>query len=95
MNEQGPEKKDSEPADLEEIKMLVGIATSRLGSREFMNRQFAFVAQLREKYPDWSDRRAYHTLTGSSIQPEREAKAIDEDFPGDDSVVGFLKSLVS
>lgn len=77
---------------VEEIRMLMGIARKKLG-HGFSDRQVTFAGQLREKYPDWKKRRAYHALVESTM-PESGTDVIEEDFPGEDSVTEFLQSLI-
>lgn len=47
---------------------------------------------LKAKYPDCKRRSIYHAFIGSSIG--KSDLIIDEDFPGDDSVVKFVEYLV-
>lgn len=53
-----------------------------------------FVKGLREKYPNWKNWLAYHKLVGSSPPESDEEEMVYEDFPGEDSVVLFLESLL-
>ena len=50
-----------------------------------------YVAYLRRKYADAEKYAMFHVLGGSSIDPK--IGVTNEDFPGDDSVEGFLEKL--
>ncbi len=63
----------------------------RIGPVELLRKTHEFSLRLREKYPDYAERRAYHVLAGT--RPRPDARIIEEDFPGDDSVIRFLESL--
>ena len=51
-----------------------------------------FAEKLRSKYPDFNRRKVYHMMIGSSVESFYD---IDDDFPGEDSVVGFLEKLTA
>ncbi len=63
----------------------------RIGTVELLRKTHEFSLRLREKYPDYADRRAYHVLAGG--RPRPGMRVIEEDFPGDDSVIRYLESL--
>lgn len=87
------ESQREEPPLVEEIKMLYGIAQKRFGI-QLSDRVVPFAQHLQKSYPDYLRWRAYHALARSTILPEHEADVIEDDFPGDDSIVKFLQSLV-
>lgn len=60
----------------------------------FMDAYATKADELVHKYPDAKHRRAYHALIGSTMMPG-EPGIIEEDFPGDDSVVQFLSNLAN
>lgn len=81
------------PPTVAKIRELLEPARKKVGTRVFMDRMYNFAQELQAKYPrDFKKRRVYHALIGSTL-PEGEPDVIEEDFPGEDSVVGFLKSL--
>lgn len=51
-----------------------------------------FAGTLKEKYPDFQRWRVYHALIGST---PGTSNLIEGDFPGEDSVVNFLESLIT
>lgn len=73
------------------IRRLQFIAMRRMDIRDYSKGIENFTAHLREKYPDYNIRRAYHVLIGSTMDPD--ADIIEEDFPGEDSVESFLQNL--
>ncbi|HXV26688.1 MAG TPA: hypothetical protein VD862_01535 [Candidatus Paceibacterota bacterium] len=74
-----------------EIERLYLLASKKLGAG-IWDRTVEFATRLREKYPDYIHYRAYHKLIGSTVRPDFEP-IIEGDFPGEDSVVAFLRSL--
>ena len=90
MNEFIPTPEQEAPL-VTEIRMLWRAAKERLGTRKFVEAYIDFSNRLKEKYPDYDRRRAYHALIMSTM-PDR-TDVIEEDFPGEDSVVEFLQSL--
>jgi hypothetical protein len=76
----------------DDIRPLWKAAKDRVGNvGEFMARIVARSQELKDKYPDAAHRRAYHSLIGSTLM--NEPGIIEEDFPGDDSVITFLEKL--
>ena len=89
--ETSPEQQES-PL-VEEIKMLRDIVFRASDRDAKMERIMAFAGHLRANYPDCKRREAYHALAGSTMM-EGVGEPITEDFPGDDSVLEFLRSLL-
>lgn len=73
---------------VEHVKELV--AEIYGGSPEKYGRMVKFARKLQSKYPDVKRRKLYHAMIGSSVE---EMYDIDEDFPGEDSIVTFLENL--
>ena len=48
---------------------------------------------LQKKYPDYFNREVWHIMIGSSLG-YKMMPVIEDDFPGDDSVEEFIKTLI-
>lgn len=78
---------------LEEARSLRhDIYTDEAHAIQVLDRVVQKAKELREKYPNYTQYQIYHLLIGSTPP---EGTDIYEDFPGDDSVVEFLKKLKS
>jgi len=91
MSEQIPQTPESVP---DKVKRLRKEAIKHMGIERFYTELLPpFVQQLVEHYPDCGKYRIYHGLVGGT--PFERDGLIEEDFPGEDSVVKFLESLLS
>lgn len=78
----------------DKINRLRQEVSSHEGKHFIMSEKFvSFVKNLKKKYPDYAKWLAYHSLIQSGMF-EDETGVIEEDFPGDDSVVKFLESFL-
>ncbi len=50
-----------------------------------------FAKELKVKYPDYLDYDMFHFLVGSTPMPDRMPTKFD--FPGEDSIEGFLRGV--
>lgn len=65
----------------------------KYGAVEALKLSLEFSRRLREKYPDFMHRRAYHAFNGT--RPAAGTQLIEGDFPEGDSVLEFLRSALS
>ncbi|MDD4271537.1 MAG: hypothetical protein PHF50_01900 [Patescibacteria group bacterium] len=87
-NFEAGKKLTKEQEEVEEVRIQVRYIRGQDAARA--NKLIAdFGTALMEKYPDYEDYALYHALSGSGINPERGVSK--HDFPGEDSVVEFMK----
>ena len=90
-----PKPKEVLESTGENIIKLRKEVIARVGKRfQISDELINFVHKLQEKYPDYLHRRAYHNLVQSGVDKEYPSDVIEEDFPGEDSVVKFLESFL-
>ena len=59
---------------------------------EGYKRAAEFANKLKEKYPDYKRMHVWYVLVGGT--PEERFGILEEDFPGEDSVVAFLERIL-
>lgn len=86
---------EQEPHVTERVRSLVSkVYGSEAGGDDYeegYNRSAEFARELQKKYPDYKRYRVWHVLIGST--PD-ESGIIEEDFPGEDSVIDFLEKVL-
>ena len=91
MSEQIPQTPESVTAKVKRLRKEV---INHIGMEHFYIELLPpFADQLRQNHPDCGKYRIYHDLVGGT--PREGDGIIEEDFPGEDSVVKFLESLLS
>lgn len=55
---------------------------------DFYERCFNLAEKIKLRYPDFTSRRFYHLLAGSTIKEGSPVN--DDDFPGEDSIADFI-----
>lgn len=84
---------DSPESTIDKINRLLSEAMDRMDILEFFEKINLFAGKIRANHPDYDRYRCYHKLIASTI-PENEPNIIEEDFEGEDSVIGFLEGLL-
>ena len=96
MNEQEPKLgmvQEIPELPIETIERLRKEVISKIDKRFLMSDTLiSFVSKVRDKHPDWRKWLVLHVLIDSS--PPDDVELIKDDFPGEDSAVGFLKSVL-
>ncbi|GEM_PF-1747963 len=85
---ENPLEKPGEGINWKDLKAKMSIIYDNIDSYMSLLR---FAEELKKKYPDYLNYRIYHFLIGST--PSNARKLIEEDFPGEDSVVNFMNSF--
>ena len=70
----------------------INVAKHGDGAFETHDKVVRKANDLQNKYPDYRDYRMYHVLAGSN-DPDGEKSVPKSDFPGQDSVADFIRSL--
>ena len=78
----------------DKVNRLLEEVYNRIDLLEFHEKMVAFAKNIQKNHPEnFRQYRCYHKLIGSTL-PENAQNIIEEDFEGEDSVVGFLEGLL-
>jgi len=73
------------------LRSASNIVLEALEHKELRNEIEDFAVRLEKKYPDVRSRVLWNLLVGNSLEPGENATM--EDYPGEDSVLNFVKRL--